>query len=175
MYWFQKSNLLVLKLCRWGVIAAMGTIALVIPYEVFGRYVLGRMSIWSGELSTYALVWASMMGAAVGLKKGYQVSMNYVIEKLPLGVARIAQGVGYSFMFFFLTTMIYYGFEQTVINHSQTSPGMEIPMSLPYVALPLGFFAMLLISLEEFLLFLGVTDQIGNGIEKSADHVSESM
>jgi TRAP-type C4-dicarboxylate transport system permease small subunit len=175
MYWFQKSNLLVLKLCRWGVIVAMGTIALVIPYEVFGRYVLGRMSIWSGELSTYSLVWATMMGAAVGLKKGYQVSMNYVIEKLPFGVARLAQGFGYAFMFFFLTAMIYFGIAQTVINHQQTSPGMEIPMSLPYAALPLGFFAMLLVSLEEFLLFLGVTDQVGNGSEKSSDHVSESM
>jgi TRAP-type C4-dicarboxylate transport system permease small subunit len=175
MYWFQKCNLLMLKLCRWGVIAAMATIALVIPYEVFGRYILGRMSIWSGELSTYALVWASMMGAAVGLKKGYQVSMSYVIEKLPLRVARLAQGIGYAFMFFFLTVMIYHGLMQTVINHQQTSPGMEIPMSLPYVALPLGFFAMLLVSIEEFLLFLGVTDRIGNGIVKSADHVSESM
>lgn len=162
MYWFQKSNLLILQLCQWGVMAAMGLIAIVIPYEVFGRYVLGQMTVWSGELSTYGLVWATMMGAAVGLKRGYQVSMTYIIEKLPYKMARLFQGLGYAFMIFFLITMIYYGLEQTTINHRQTSPGMEIPMSLPYVALPLGFSAMLLISVEEFLLFLGVADRIDN-------------
>ncbi len=175
MYWFQKSNLLILQLCRWGVIAAMGLIAIVIPYEVFGRYVLGRMTIWSGELSTYGLAWATMMGAAVGLKKGYQVSMTYVIEKLPYRAAQFFQGLGYIFMILFLAAMSYYGFEQTIINHRQTSPGMEIPMSLPYIALPLGFFAMLLISLEEFLLFLGVTDRIGDSGEKPIDFTRDSM
>lgn len=152
----------------------MGTIAIVIPYEVFGRYVLGRMSIWSGELSTYALVWATMMGAAVGLKKGYQVRMTFVLEKLPLWLARLVEVVGYLFMFFFLSIMLYFGMEQTVLNHRQISPGMEIPMSLPYLALPLGFLAMLLVSIEEFLLFLGVKDHIGDNGDKES-HVSESM
>lgn len=174
MYWLQKLNQSLLNLCRWGVIIAMGTVAVVIPYEVFGRYVLGRMSIWSGELSTYALVWATMMGAAVGLKKGYQVKMTFVLEKLPPGMARLVESVGYVFVFFFLSIMFYFGMRQTIVNHQQLSSGMEIPMSYPYLALPLGFFAMLLVSIEEFLLFLGVKDRVGGNGAK-AEHVSESM
>ena len=175
MCWFQNFNQFILKLCRWGVIAAMGTIAIIIPYEVFGRYVLGRMSIWSGELSTFALAWATMMGAAVGLKKGYQVRMTFVLEKLPRRLARVVEGTGFLFMFFFLACMMYYGIGQVIVNHQQTSPGMEIPMSLPYVALPLGFSAMLLVSVEEFLLFLGIRDRIGGENGERDTHVSESM
>ncbi|HTZ39410.1 MAG TPA: TRAP transporter small permease subunit, partial [Syntrophales bacterium] len=69
-----------LKLASWGTIFFMAVIAVVIPYEVFGRYVIKSMSVWSGEVSTYSLAWASMLGGAAGLKKGYQVSMTAVLE-----------------------------------------------------------------------------------------------
>ncbi|MCK7469797.1 MAG: TRAP transporter small permease subunit [Desulfomicrobium escambiense] len=47
----------------------MAVIGIVIPYEVIGRYVFQKMSIWSGEVSTYSLAWASMLGGAVGLQE----------------------------------------------------------------------------------------------------------
>ena len=154
MYLLQRLNAKLLGIASWGVIFFMGVMAVVIPYEVFGRYVLQRMSAWSGEMATFSLAWASMLGAAVGLRKGYQVGMTAVLEKVPPGVARVIQGLGFLFMFFFLGVMIYFGSEQTIANYSQLSSAMQIPMSFPYAALPLGFFLMLLITIEDFLSFL---------------------
>ena len=154
MHLLQKTNALLLKVASWGTIFFMSVIAIVIPYEVFGRYVLANMSIWSGEVATFSLVWASMLGAAVGLKKGYQVGMSFVLEKVPPRVAWIMQAIGFIFMFLFLSLMVYYGADQTIGNHAQRSPAMQIPMSYPYAALPLGFFFMLLMTLEDFILFL---------------------
>jgi TRAP-type C4-dicarboxylate transport system permease small subunit len=154
MYILQRLNATLLRFASWGVIIFLAVMAVVIPYEVFGRYVLQKMSAWSGEVATFALVWATMMGAAVGLKKGYQVGMTAVLEKVPPRVARLIQGMGFLFMFFFLAIMIYFGTEQTVANYSQRSSAMQIPMCFPYAALPIGFFLMLLITLEDFLTFL---------------------
>ncbi|HWQ61999.1 MAG TPA: TRAP transporter small permease [Negativicutes bacterium] len=150
----QSINAVLLKAASWGTIFFMAVIAIVIPYEVFGRYVLERMSTWSGEVATYSLVWATMMGAAVGLKKGYQVGMVAVLEIVPPRVGRLLQGMGFLFMFFFLGLMIYFGTDQTLANAAQRSPAMQIPMCYPYAALPLGFFLMLLITLEDFLQFV---------------------
>jgi len=154
MQLLQRINAVLLKVASWGTIFFMAVMAIVIPYEVFGRYVLAMMSTWSGEVATYSLVWATMLGAAVGLKKGYQVGMVAVLEHVPPVVARLLQGLGYLFMFFFLGLMIYYGTDQTIANAAQRSPAMQIPMCYPYAALPLGFFLMLLITLEDFLRFV---------------------
>lgn len=152
----KEINNWVIRLASWATIFFMAVIAIVIPYEVFGRYVIGSMSTWSGEVSTYSLVWASMMGGAVGLKKGYQVGMTTVLEKVPPFVGKLLQGAGYFCMFGFLGIMVYFGALQTLLNQNQTSPAMGIIMSLPYAALPIGFLFMFLITLEEFLQFLGL-------------------
>lgn len=152
----EMVNRLLLKIATVGVIISMAAIAIIIPYEVFGRYILNEMATWSGEAATFSLVWASMMGAAAGLRKGYQVGMTSVLESLPAKHARLVQGVGYLWSIFFLAIMVYFGFEQASLNYHQTSPGMGIRMSIPYAALPIGFLVMLLVTIEDALLFLGL-------------------
>jgi TRAP-type transport system small permease protein len=152
----QRFNEILMKMGSWGTILFMGVIAIVIPYEVIGRYVFERMSIWSGEVSTYSLAWASMLGGAVGLKKGYQVNMTSVVEVVPPAVAKALKLAAYLFTLFFFGVMFYFGLFQTIYNARQFSPAMELVMSVPYAALPTGFFIMFFFTLEEFLMFLGL-------------------
>ena len=157
MKFLRAANELLLTVAGWGTIFFMGVIAVVIPYEVFGRYVLKSMSIWSGEVSTFSLAWATMLGGAVGLKKGYQVSMTAVLDAVPPAAGRLLKGVGLLFMLVFLATMTWYGALQTLINFEQTSPAMGIKMGFPYACMPIGFFIMFMLTIEELLVFLGVS------------------
>jgi len=153
----QRFNEFLVKVGSWGTILFMAIIAIVIPYEVIGRYLFQKMSIWSGEVSTYSLAWASMLGGAVGLKKGYQVNMTWVIDSVPPALARSLKGAAYLFTLFFFGAMFYYGLFQTLYNARQFSPAMELMMSVPYAALPTGFFIMFFLTLEEFLVSLGLS------------------
>jgi TRAP-type C4-dicarboxylate transport system permease small subunit len=148
-------NEVLVKIGGWGTILFMSVMAVVIPYEVIGRYVFERMSIWSGEVSTYSLAWATMLGSAVGLKKGYQISMTSVVESVPPRLAKMLIGTAYLFTLFFFGVMFYYGLFQTLYNAKQTSPAIGLVMSIPYASLPAGFFIMFFLTLEQFLLFLG--------------------
>ncbi len=152
----HNVNEMLLTLAGWGTIFFMGVIAIVIPYEVFGRYVIKSMSTWSGEVSTFSLAWASMLGGAVGLKRGYQVSMTAVLEAVPPSIGKVLKGAGFFCMLFFLATMTWYGSVQTLINFEQTSPAMGIKMCFPYACMPIGFFIMFMLTIEEVLVFLGV-------------------
>ena len=152
----QGFNELLVKLGSWGTILFMAVIAIVIPYEVIGRYVFEKMTIWSGEVSTYSLVWASMLGGAVGLKKGYQVSMTSVVESVPPAVANALKLASLVCALAFFGIMFGYGLFQTVYNWRQTSPAIGLIMSFPYAALPVGFFIMFFLTLEEMLTFLGL-------------------
>jgi TRAP-type C4-dicarboxylate transport system permease small subunit len=152
-------NEVLVKMGSWGTILFMAVIAVVIPYEVVGRYVFQKMSIWSGEVSTYSLAWASMLGSAVGLKKGYQVSMTSVVDSIPPAAAKVLKWGAYLFTLFFFGAMFYYGLYQTIYNSRQTSPAMGLVMSVPYASLPAGFFIMFFLTLEEFVGFISAGDR----------------
>ena len=154
MRFLKRFNNILLKLAGWSVMFFIASIALIIPYEVFGRYVLGNMEMWANEFSQYALVWASMMGGAVGLKRGYQVGITTLIERLPPAPAKVVQASGYAAMLVFLAFMTYYGMVQTIINQNQTSSTLGISMSIPYAALPVGFFIMFFLTVEQLADFL---------------------
>ena len=150
----QRFNEVLVKLGSWGTIFFMAAIGIVIPYEVIGRYIFASMSTWSGEVSTFSLAWASMLGGAVGLKKGYQLSMTSVVESVPPAVARALQLVSYLCTLFFFGAMFYYGLYQTIYNWRQVSPALGLVMSVPYACLPTGFCIMFFLTLEEFIFFL---------------------
>ena len=152
----QRFNEFLVKVGGWGTILFMAIIGIVVPYEVIGRYVFQKMTIWSGEVAIYSLAWASMLGGAVGLKKGYIIGMESVVNAVPPGMAKALKLVCYLFSLFFFAAMFGYGFYQTLYNTKQTSPAMELNMSIPYASLPTGFFILFFIMLEEFLIFLGL-------------------
>ncbi len=155
MQTLKRFNEFLVKIGSWGTIFFMTVMAIVIPYEVIGRYVFQRMSIWSGEVSTYSLAWATMLGSAVGLKKGYQVCMTSVVESIPAAWARVLKWGAYLFTLFFFAALFYYGLYQTIYNAKQTSPAIGLVMSIPYASLPTGFLIMFFLTLEEFLAFIG--------------------
>lgn len=137
------------RVLSWVTVAAMAVMAVVIPYEVLGRKVLGTMPSWSGEVSCFALVWASMLGAAVGLRRGYHVGMTFVLERLPAAVSRTLKLLGLACTMAVLVVLMVYGAAQVQTNARQLSPALQIPMAIPYAAIPLGATAMLLFSLEQ--------------------------
>jgi len=142
-------NGFLLKFAGGITILTMAIMAIVIPYEVAGRYLLGAMPSWSGEAATFSLVWLSMMGSAIGLRKGYQISLTTIIDRLPYRAARIARGGSLCLMLVLLLILTWYGLQQTLINLPQISPALEISMALPYAALPAGFGLMVLITFED--------------------------
>ncbi|MFZ5646910.1 MAG: TRAP transporter small permease [Bacillota bacterium] len=147
----QRINRNLLRVAGWGVVMGMAAISIVIPYEVAGRYFLGSMPAWSGEVTTFSLVWVSMLGAAVGLPRGYQIGMTSLIEKLPERIGRFVKMLGHLITLAILSVLVIYGVDQTILNVNQTSSAMEISMAIPYTAIPAGALLMWLVTLEQAL------------------------
>ena len=150
----NKLNRILEKVAEVGLVVFTAVIAVTIPFAVFSRYVLKNIPIWTDELSLFSLAWATMLGAAAGLKRGYQIGIRSLIEKSPPKLGRAIELAAYFFTIAFLSVMTYFGTVQTLVNMRQSSPAMHVPMAVPYMALPVGFALMLLFTLEETLEFL---------------------
>ncbi len=161
-----RINVVLCKIANFLTMIFIAGIAIVIPTEVFNRYVRGQMFTWATEFCQYSFVWASMMGAAAGLKNGGQVAVTTLKEKLEKRNSKkailILQAIVYIIMMIFFIIMIYYGAIQTIFNFGQISSTIRIPMSFPYAALPLGFLMMFLTTLEQFLILLRDGNSGGN-------------
>ena len=150
----KKFNDAVEKIASIGLVCFMAVMAVTIPITVFSRYVLRNTPIWTDETALFSLAWASMLGAAVGLRKGYQVGIRSLVEKAPKILSAAMQIFGYLFMILLFCVLVYFGLRQTITNMRQLSPALQIPMGIPYLALPLCFLIMLLFTVEEALGFL---------------------
>ncbi len=164
----RKCNDALAKGASLLLVVSMAIIAITIPITVFSRYVLRNTPIWTDETALFSLVWASMMGAAVGLRKGYQVGIRTLIEKAPKALGAFLEIVGFLFMFIFLGVLVYFGIKQTIFNSRQLSAAMRLPMAIPYAALPVGFAIMFIFTLEEALSFLARLRISGSGTAVSA-------
>ena len=146
-----RLNVWLIKLAEWLTMLAIGAIAVVVPLEVFNRYFLAEMSTWASEFCQYALVCASMQGAAAGLNKGYQVGITTLLDHLGPAGARALQSLVYTIMLVLCGVLAWYGGVQTLANWNQTSSSMGISMSIPYASMPLGFAIMFCVTLEQLV------------------------
>ncbi len=104
-------------------------------YQVIGR-ALGRAPAWTEESIRFLFVWASCVGAAIGVKEHIHIGIDVLVNLLPkLGrkvVAIIVQLILCCFDVFLLRagSMIV----QKTMN--QPSPAMRLPMGYVYLAIP---------------------------------------
>ncbi len=104
-------------------------------YQVIGR-ALGHAPAWTEESIRFLFVWATCVGAAVGVKEHIHIGIDVLVNLLPkLGrkvVAIIVQLILCCFDVFLLRagSMIV----QKTMN--QPSPAMRLPMGYVYLAIP---------------------------------------
>jgi len=93
------------------------------------------------EVSKYCMVYMVLLGTELGLRDGTQISIDTVVDRLKgkfqIAVRLISKLILISFaalMFIESVTLV-----RQQIDTQQISPGLQIPMSIPYAALVISF------------------------------------
>lgn len=76
------------RLCRWGALAGVVAMVVLIAIQVVARYLWSDPPGWTEEAARYAMVWAGLLGATVAFRLRY----DPVLAKLKIlqhGAARI--------------------------------------------------------------------------------------
>jgi len=107
-------------------------------YQVFGRYVLQHAPGWSEELARYLMVWLTMLGSACVLRSGGHISVTTVTDRLSPAALTWALAVRDAALVATSGILAWWGVLFAEMNEVQESAALEIPMSIPYAALPVG-------------------------------------
>lgn len=108
--------------------------------QVIGRYILGSSPSWTEELARYIHIFQVWIGASYAVKLREHIRVGAFIERFG-GVSRkILETVSIIIWFAISLFLAVYGTELvlTSLQNGQVTPAMQLPMWIPFIAIPLG-------------------------------------
>jgi len=114
--------------------------SLIIFIQVVLRYVFGQSIVWAEEFARYGIVFFVFLGSSLAVRQGAHASVDVLVKLLPRVPQRIVEifailvSIGYCVM------VTRFGMELVikVSAMGNITPTLEIPMYIPYLAIPIG-------------------------------------
>jgi len=133
------------------VVIVMAVLVLDVSWQVFTRFILRDPSTWTDELATFLLIWVSLLGAAVALKRKAHLGMDYFVGRLgPRNRLRVQVFAYICTGLFSLSVMIVGGATLVArkLQLQETSPALGVDLGYVYLALPISGFFLTVYSIE---------------------------
>ena len=120
---------------KYFLVLLVAAISILGMYQVVGR-LLGHVPAWVEEMIRFLFVWASCVGAAVGVKEHIHIGIDVLTNLLPkLGQRIVAINVQV-ILCGFDVFLIKFGVNLVNQTMKQPSAGLQIPMGYVYWAIP---------------------------------------
>lgn len=107
-------------------------------WQVIGRYLFHKAPGWTEELARFTMLWVAMLGSAAALRSGGHLAVTAFVDTLGPRALAVVLALRDAVMVAAAGLLAWQGFLFAQLNGAQESAAMEIPMSLPYAAMPVG-------------------------------------
>ena len=111
---------------------------IIVSYVVYGRFILNKTPAWGEPAVLLLMVWYSLLSAAVGIKEDAHIRMNIIDMIAPEKVLRFLERLNYVIIFAFSIFMIVAGYQVSVLASMSVMPGLYIPTSWLFAAVPVA-------------------------------------
>lgn len=128
----------------WSCIIAVAAIVVIAFFQVISRYVMAEIPSWTEEACRYVSIWLVFLGSAVAFRKGAHLGVDFLVNLFPSPLRKAASLFASFVLIFILSLTVLYSWKMMLFNVTQLSPAMRISMAIPYAAIPIGTFLMLI-------------------------------
>ena len=142
--WLEHASRVCNGISKTLLVVMSSAMALIIILQVFLRYVVKASLPWSEELARYLMVWIGMMGASLAMSEGRHVGVTVFVDWARGAAKKILMAVALLLVLGFLWLMLTQGIVLVSNIWLQRSPAMNLPMVIPYAAVPLGALFMII-------------------------------
>lgn len=116
--------------------------------NVFARDLLSSAIHWSGEVSVFALLWMTFLGAAVGYRRKMFPAFTALVAWLPDRVARWIRLLVVAANVVAAGLLVVVGLRFAQASWAQQSPVLGVSLGMVYLAIPISGLAIALMSFE---------------------------
>jgi TRAP-type transport system small permease protein len=129
--------------------AALAVALSAMAAEIVCRYFLSFSLVWAEELSRYAIIWSTMLGAPVAYYDGESIAVTMVLETFPALSRRLLVPLVHSVTLVFGAVLAVAGWGLTARNfaRNQLMTALELPIAWVNLAVPVGGGLLVLVGL----------------------------
>lgn len=117
---------------------AIALMTAMVAVQVVLRYIFRAPIPWVEEASVFLMIWMTFVGAGVALRSGAHIAMTSLRDRLPHRLSRALVMMSNVVMLAFLVLVVWEGTLLVFLAEGQRSPALGVPMSWPYLTMPLG-------------------------------------
>ncbi|KAB7707169.1 TRAP transporter small permease subunit [Bacillus aerolatus] len=136
---------------RVFIALSLGIMSIVIIAQVISRYFFGAAFTWAEEVSRYLMVYSVFLGAALALRTHSLIAVEVIAEKISFHAKRTLKIIVYLLAIIFFSVLLIKGINILGNVQMQRTPALQISMSIPYLAIPVGAAALILNSVAVIL------------------------
>jgi TRAP-type C4-dicarboxylate transport system permease small subunit len=138
----------------------LASMTIIVFLQVLFRYVLNHPLDWSEELGSFAFVWASLLGASIGLKRRENPRLDLIVNLFPRKMQRTIEELYNLAILFLLAVLFIYGARLTLSMKSQLTAALEYSVSFVYAVLPISAAIMFIhLAIQTVGLFLNKNEE----------------
>ena len=143
-----EVNLRVYAIEDWVTFVIFWLMCLAVFLQFFTRYVLNNSFAWTEEIATNCLVAIVFIGAAMCVRLGRHIHVDFLFRYLPTGVARVLATAidAVRTLFFAYAAWLVWRFMGLIEGETMTT--VDLPKNLVYGAVCAGFVLMFLRSVQ---------------------------
>ena len=149
MQTLTKIAALLYRLTSIIAIVALIAMTLIVCANIFARSVYNASFSWSEEVARFLMIWAALCGAAMAVRRGahfrMDLSTQFGISLKWLAHLPACAAVGIGMLLF------WQGLILVELASMQLATATQIPMSVPYLCLPISGFLMMIFGIEALL------------------------
>lgn len=157
----RKTLHLICRLCTAIQAVLMFIMLVVVNFTVVTRYFFSYSPPWKEELTVYSMVWLVMLGAGVLVLFDDHIALYMGAEKLPPRGRHLQRLFSHLVIFACGAVIAWTGFGYSLGMHNVTAEGLQIPMTGPTLAIPVG--ATLITAFSGLLIVDWVLETLGRG------------
>ena len=133
---WKKVDAVVFTLVKYVCVIILAALVAVVFSTFFGRYVLSKSPIWGEPFSLLCLVWMSLLGSALVVRRNEHLRVTMLDEKFGEKGVFITEILSTVCIVVFSLFLIYYGGGLTSKGASNNMAGINVPYSVMYCAMP---------------------------------------
>ena len=122
--------------CAAGV--SVITVAGVVLLQVLMRYLFAEPNPWSEEVSRFAFIWVSLLGASLAVEHRAHFGFDQVTKKLTPRARRAVETFARGVVFAFALLLIGAGIALMDLTLGERSAALNLPVALVYAAAPVS-------------------------------------
>ena len=134
---WKKVDACVFGLVKYACVIILAALVAVVFSIFFGRYVLSRSPIWGEPFSLLCLVWMSLLGSALVVRRNEHLRVTMFDERLGEKGVFLTELLSTFCIVVFSIFMIYYGGKLTQKGARNNMAGVNVPYSVMYVSMPI--------------------------------------